>query len=72
MIPSDLIRWRLAMGYSQAQAAEALGMSVRAIKYIEAGVTSRGRPLTDRDMLGLSQQCAALWHKIPPWPGNTP
>jgi hypothetical protein len=45
MTPDDLVKWRLQMDWPQPKAAEALGLSQRFYKYLEAGTTSRGRPI---------------------------
>jgi transcriptional regulator with XRE-family HTH domain len=45
MTPAKLIQWRKNLGWSQTDAVDALGISVRAYQYLEAGVTSRARPL---------------------------
>ena len=37
MTPADLRAWRAAMGYTQPQAAQALGVSLRTVKAWEAG-----------------------------------
>jgi len=45
MTPAKLIQWRENLGWSQTDAADALGISFRAYQYLEAAVTSRGRPI---------------------------
>ena len=45
MTPAKLIQWRENLGWSQTDAADALGISFRAYRYLEAGVTSRARSL---------------------------
>lgn len=40
MTPADLRAWRAAMGYTQPQAAQALGVSLRTIKAWEGGETA--------------------------------
>lgn len=37
MTPADIRAWRSAMGYTQQQAAQALGVSLRTVKAWEAG-----------------------------------
>lgn len=37
MTPATLRAWRLALGYTQAEAATALGLSTRVVGYYEAG-----------------------------------
>lgn len=37
-------RWRTDAGLTQAQAARALGLSIRSIKYLDKGVNARGDP----------------------------
>jgi transcriptional regulator with XRE-family HTH domain len=40
MTPQELRAWRLSLGWSQPQAATALGMATRSYRYLEAGETS--------------------------------
>lgn len=40
MTPADIRAWRSAMGYTQQQAAQALGVSLRTIKAWEGGETA--------------------------------
>jgi transcriptional regulator with XRE-family HTH domain len=59
MTPDDLVRWRERMGWSQIDAAAALGMSRRAHQHLEAGTTSRGRSLQTIPKL-VELACAEL------------
>ena len=45
MTPAKLIQWCENLAWSRTGAADALGISFRAFQYLEAAVTSRGRPL---------------------------
>jgi hypothetical protein len=45
MTPNDLVKWRLQMNWAQVKAATELDMSHRFYRYLEAGTTSRGRPI---------------------------
>jgi transcriptional regulator with XRE-family HTH domain len=42
MTPQELRAWRGSLGWSQLQAAEALGLALRFYRYLEAGETSGG------------------------------
>ena len=44
MTPQQLREWREAMGWSQKEAAAALGLAVRSYIYFEHGETSAGVP----------------------------
>jgi DNA-binding XRE family transcriptional regulator len=50
MTPQELREWRRALHWSQRRAAEALGVSWRAYRYLEEGATSHGvrRPTVPR------------------------
>ena len=50
--------WRELMGYTQVQAADALGMTERMIQYMEAG-----EPIEHRTRLAM----AALAKRLSPW-----
>lgn len=60
MNPEDIRRWREMSGYSQGEAAAALGVSTRTIEDWESG--RRNPP----PYLGLA--VAALLYGLPPWP----
>lgn len=59
MTPADMRAWRASMGYTQQQAAQALGVSLRTIKAWEAGFAAPPA------FLGLA--CAALAAGLGPW-----
>lgn len=59
MTPADMRAWRSAMDYTQPQAAQALGVSLRTIKAWEAGFAAPPA------FLGLA--CAALSDRQGPW-----
>jgi transcriptional regulator with XRE-family HTH domain len=54
MTPEDLVRWRERMGWSQVEAAAALGMSRRAYQHLEAGTTSRDARLWRTPLSGAT------------------
>lgn len=60
MTPTDLRAWRDQMQYTQAKAAQALGLSLDGYKKLELGITQP----RDRRM-GLA--CAALANGLQPW-----
>lgn len=64
MTPADLKAWREHLGLSQKAAAEALGLSPRAILYYEQG--ERSIPLH------MALACAAIVHGIAPYDGTEP
>jgi DNA-binding transcriptional regulator YiaG len=45
MTPTDVRAWRQRLGLTQAQAAEALGVSTRAIQAYEGGDYEPGKPV---------------------------
>ena len=59
MTPADLRAWRAAMGYTQPQAAQALGVSLRTVKSWEAGFAA--------PPAFLALACAALAAGLWPW-----
>lgn len=59
MTPADLRAWRAAMAYTQQQAAQALGVSLRTIKAWEAGFAD--------PPAFLALACAALAAGLGPW-----
>ncbi len=70
MTESAFKRWRKQMGYSQAQAAKALGVTPRYVKALDTGVShNTGEPIKMSDTLRLLM--AALAERgsaIEPWP----
>lgn len=59
MTSADLIAWQAQMGFTQAQAAQALGVSLAAYKDWVRGVSrNSGRPVLIDRRTGLA--CAAL------------
>lgn len=67
MTPTDLRQWRKELRLSRKAAAEALGMSERALAYYEAG-TRDGKPQEPPQWLAYA--CAAIYHRLPPWPSQ--
>ena len=59
MTPAALRAWRECMGYTQQQAAQALGVSLRTVKAWEAGFAS--------PPAFLALACAALAAGLGPW-----
>lgn len=59
MTPADMRAWRSAMDYTQQQAAQALGVSLRTVKAWEAGFAS--------PPAFLALACAALVAGLGPW-----
>lgn len=59
MTQADLRAWRAAMGYTQQQAAQALGVSLRTVKSWEAGFAA--------PPAFLSLACAALAAGLGAW-----
>ena len=59
MTPSDFRAWRSAMDYTQPQAAQALGVSLRTIKAWESGFAA--------PPAFLAPACAALAAGLGPW-----
>ena len=59
MTPADMRAWRASMGYTQQQAAQALGVSLRTVKAWEAGFAA--------PPAFLALACAALAAGLGPW-----
>ncbi|QRG06109.1 helix-turn-helix transcriptional regulator [Xanthobacter dioxanivorans] len=58
--------WRKVVGLTQAQAAEALGVSKATIENYERGSRREdGRPVEIPRHIALA--CAAIYHKFGPW-----
>lgn len=67
MSPDDFKRWRDAMGFTMAEAAEALGISRGSIENYERGTRREDdRPVAIPKNVALA--CAALFHRLKPWP----
>lgn len=70
MTNEDFKVWRTLMGFTQAGAAAALGVSKPTIENYERGSRREdGRPVEIPKHIALA--CAALYHRIEPW-GETP
>lgn len=66
MTPDSFKEWRTTMGFTQARAAEALGMSKPTIGNYERGARREdGRPVIIPKHVALA--CRALFHKFEPW-----
>lgn len=70
MTPADLAAWELHMGFTQRQAAEALGVSLPTYQQWRRGTRfSDGTPIDIDRRTALA--CAALAAGIPEWqPGG--
>jgi len=69
MTNEDFKAWRKAMGLSQAAAAVALDMSASAIEQYDSGRRrDSGKPVEIPKAVALA--CAALYHRLEPWPGT--
>jgi DNA-binding XRE family transcriptional regulator len=67
MNAADLRAWQAHMGYTQAQAAEALGVALGTYCEWVAGVSrTTGRPIAPKKTVALA--CAALAAGMRPWP----
>ncbi|MGV6875912.1 helix-turn-helix domain-containing protein [Pseudochelatococcus sp. B33] len=67
MTPDDFKGWRKTMGYSQAQAAGALGVSKPTIENYERGTRREDdRPVVIPHTVALA--CTALYLELDPWP----
>jgi len=65
MTPAEFRAWRSAMGYTQQQAAQALGVSLRTVKAWESGET--GAPgLLPLACAALLSRCHARQFDPPP------
>lgn len=63
---TDLQSWRECMGYTQRQAASALGMTLKAYGELERGKSyDTGKPMLPDKRTLLA--CAALVKKLKPW-----
>lgn len=71
MTPADLAAWRAHMGWTQRQAAEALGISLVSYQRLERGAdfdTGRPRSVDHRTALACAALAAGLceWRPTPP------
>jgi len=68
MTPRDFKNWRKQMGFTQQQAAEALGLSKATIENYDKGVRREdGRPVIIPRVVALA--CAAIANNIEPFGG---
>lgn len=66
MTSDDFKAWRKEMGFSQAKASDALGLSKPTIENYERGVRrDTGAPV--EIPLSVALACAALFHRLEPW-----
>lgn len=71
MTETTFKRWRDQMGYSQSQAAKALGISVSYVKDLDAGFSrTTKKPVNPRtDLRKLMTAVAECGRQFEPWPG---
>ncbi|WP_062236933.1 helix-turn-helix domain-containing protein [Aureimonas sp. N4] len=66
MTSDDFKAWRTMMGYSQAKAAEELGISKPTVENYERGQRREdGRPVEIPRSIALA--CSAVYHRLDPW-----
>jgi len=66
MTPEDFKAWRNGLGYSQKEAAEALGVSYGTVFNYETGKRREdGQPVEIPRTVALA--CSALFHGLEPW-----
>lgn len=66
MTSDDFKTWRNTMQLTQAQAAEALGLTRETIVNYEAGKRrDNGKPV--EIPLAVAYACAAIYHELEPW-----
>ena len=69
MTPNDFKAWREAMGFTQAKAADALGISKPTVENYERGSRREdGRTVVIPLVVALA--CSALFHRIRPYGGG--
>jgi transcriptional regulator with XRE-family HTH domain len=66
MNSQDFRKWLKATGLTQNQAAEALGMSAKAISQYATGNRPDGREVVYPRTVALA--CTAIYHRFEPWP----
>lgn len=70
MTSHDMVTWRAQMGYTQRQAADALGVTPATYQRMERGADwTTGRPVKIDRRTALA--CAALAAGIAPWGNET-
>lgn len=68
MTADDFKAWRKEMGFTQVQAAEALGISRPSVELYELGVRrDNGKAVVIPLTVALA--CKALFHRLEPWGG---
>lgn len=67
MTPADFRAWRNAMGFTQAQAAEALGLGKSAIEQYDTGKRRSTGETIEEVPRHLALACAALARDLKPW-----
>lgn len=65
MTPTDLIKWQAHMGFTQQQAADALGVRLNTYQEMRRGESFAGKPRTIDHRTSLA--CAAIAAGIKPW-----
>ncbi len=66
MTSDDFKAWRKEMGFTQPQAAEALGISRQSVENYERGSRREDeRPVVIPKSIALA--CTAILHKMNPW-----
>lgn len=66
MNSQDFRDWLKASGLKQTQAAEALGMSIKAVNQYATGKRPDGREVVYPRSVALA--CSAVYHRLKPWP----
>lgn len=66
---TSFARWRAALGYTQPEAAEALGVGVTTVKQYEAGHhLSTGKPMSPPEPVRRLMRAIANGIRVDPWP----
>ena len=67
---TEFAKWRLKVGLTQAEAAEALGVALTTIKQYEAGKhLGTGKAKSPPEPVRKVMRAIALGVKLDPWPG---